>query len=157
MQRKLLFRVWTGSGMEYNVMTGKFGSFYVNPGLKGDGLDEKDSASLTTFTTIYNESNPVMQYTNLLDKDGIQVYEGDIVKVFDTERYCSECSAIENVEQSAHREECDNYWCTQVVKWRNGYFCDEDNGEYCPGLDSDEIELEVIGNIYQNPELLKKK
>jgi hypothetical protein len=33
-------------------------------------------------------------------------------------------------------------------------FCEEDTGEYCPSLGADEIELEVVGNIYKNPELL---
>jgi hypothetical protein len=46
--RELKFRVWNGYSMEHNVTVGKFGNFYVNPE-NGDGLDPKDSASLTTW------------------------------------------------------------------------------------------------------------
>ena len=50
--------MWTGITMEYNVVVGKFGVFYVNPGIRGDGLDDSDSASLTPFTTKYPEGYP---------------------------------------------------------------------------------------------------
>ena len=66
----------------------------------------------------------LMQYTGLKDKGGREIYEGDIVKA-------------------------DWHWDKphQVI-WPNDYY-----GLIEYGLDA-ESNLEVIGNIYENPELL---
>ncbi len=90
----------------------------------------------------------LMQFTGLLDKNGKEVYEGDIVVVRIPEDYGGEDDDEGNAQ----------YLCTQEVKaskTSGGYYTNEDTGEWCPGLGSDEIEVKIIGNIYQNPELLK--
>ena len=78
----------------------------------------------------------VGQYTGLTDKNGNMIFEGDIV----------------NDEQSGY-----NYF----IKWFPEYACfslADKNGNMEFGCDEFEIflnDLIVIGNIYDNPELLK--
>lgn len=138
--RELKFRVWDGTEMVYDVTVGRFGVFYVNPGDKGDGLDPNDYASLTPNTTKYLEHAAVMEYTGLKDKNGKEVWEGDIVK----------CSS----------------GCPHVIEWRDeigGKYGGGMPGWYLSGLLSGYGEgyawigsEEIIGNVYQNPELLKR-
>lgn len=132
MNREIKFRIWNGAQMEYNVTVGKFGNFYVNPGDKGDGLDPNDTASLTRFTTKYHENTPVMQYTGLKDRNGKEIYEGDIV------------SAVNFYN---------NNKLIGVVEWQdNGYYIQKENSLYVPSLNSRDHQglVEVIGNIYEN-------
>lgn len=139
-QRIIKLRSWNGNKMfECGIRRdGKCADFFCQ--------DEAD---------IYDY--PVMQFTGLLDRNGKEIYEGDIVKVWDMNRCCEECEMIENGEKNMHREDCECYVTTQEIKWSDwgGYYCEEDTGDGCMGLGSDEFEFEIIGNIYQNPELIK--
>lgn len=75
----------------------------------------------------------VMQFTGLKDKNGKEIYEGDIVKD------CSDSDLVFEVKW-------DNDWA--------GYKLPESfDEEY--NYPISQITLEVIGNIYENPELLK--
>jgi len=77
----------------------------------------------------------LMQYTGLKDKNGKEIYEGDIVHF---------------QSQFSHES------FTEVVGWEieNG----DEMGTYTGfGLFYKAKEYEVIGNIYENPELLETK
>ena len=76
----------------------------------------------------------LMQYTGLKDKNGKEIYEGDVVKSFLFNRVCT------------------------IVYEYNAFVVKDLYGSYT--RDSHYVRgntVEVIGNIYENPELLEQK
>lgn len=111
----------------------------IYPVLKIDFVEEWVSMYSKITGRHYNWLNNLvlMQYVGLQDKNGEEIYEGDVVSF-----------------KSAHSD-CDYKTIGEVV-WYCGEaaFLVECNGEIFKHFD--EIrEIEVLGNIYENPELLQ--
>ena len=89
----------------------------------------------------------LMQYTGLKDKNGKEIYEGDIVKV------------------KLYKGEEEEYFLGKVEYFGSNFIVDSDNNSDYHVYDLDGFgidfkynleDCEVIGNIYENPELLEK-
>ena len=92
-----------------------------------------------------------LQFTGLTDKNGKEIYEGDIVRSFDNINRVSD----------PHLSVSEPTYKTTSVEYYNGAFrltCSEFKhgcgivNNYAGAMAKD---LEVIGNIYETPELLK--
>lgn len=93
---------------------------------------------LGRFFGILYEDTPIMQYTGLNDMNGKEIYEGDILR--------DEPSEYSRKPWRLHA----------IVIWKgNGWKRDTYNGDMQVFPDIDCRKMEVIGNIYENPKLLK--
>lgn len=101
------------------------------------------------------------QYTGLTDKNGKKIFEGDIVMYSDEECYYpgeyTEFMGVIVFEKGAF-----GIGCREELPIDLDYWCDNDNfvslWELYWNLNCTQDELpmlEVIGNIYDNPELLE--
>jgi uncharacterized phage protein (TIGR01671 family) len=90
----------------------------------------------------------IMQYTGLKDKNGVEIYEGDVIYIKQ-----GQCVGHEQVYED-YRE----IWkpITGPVIFDDGAFSFEGHEAGSLPLFAYIDDLEVIGNIYQNPELIKE-
>jgi len=85
--------------------------------------------------------SPLMQFTGLTDKNGVEIYEGDVMRI--PELY----ETPENTTATYYNE--------QIIYGYGAFLLGEDSPIY---EDAEYIsaECEVIGNIYENPELIEE-
>ena len=117
MNRKIVFRAWD---VENNKMiqsyahVSKYGQFY------------------TAWTSTDSEREYIpMQYTGLKDKNGKEIFEGDII--------------------------CNNNANWEVGFDEGGYWMRQQEGQHKFIFINEAQHSEVIGNLYENPELLDNK
>lgn len=85
----------------------------------------------------------IMQFTGLQDKNGKDIYEGDIIDIHQTVNGQS-LFYIESILPFKR------------IKYISGRLYEYDENELLDAYKSDdEKEIEVIGNIYENPDLLR--
>ena len=119
--RTLKFRAWNRDEMEYIEDMYWFEENYYH-------------------STDYNGGDILMQFTGLHDKNGIPIYEGDIIDIL---LRFYDCESFEMA----------------VIEFRSGAFWfDAKQVGYvdCNWHHYNESDRQVIGNIYENPELLKE-
>lgn len=108
--------------------------------LTDDGY--RASSDYSIDSALESKDIVLMQYTGLKDKNGVEIYDGDVVKAI-----------YEDIEESTHLVAWDygsfSYPAFDLVGWVG-----QANG-FSDAIESGSYTLEVIGNIYENPELLE--
>lgn len=154
--REIKFRAWdklANKMVQKNFVITSDGGFYWITYLTGDNarydyddiktqlkvIDDIDIPAVIDFADFNFEHTILMQYTGLKDKNGVEIFEGDIVKLV-----LQHISIINN--NSIEIE-------ISKVEFSPAYFRLGGSILGAGGLISENIE--VIGNIYENPELLK--
>jgi uncharacterized phage protein (TIGR01671 family) len=139
MKREIKFRAWDGEQMitesllkEYDTyfILDLSGNFYPHT-RTGDSEFEYDQSELN------KKQYTLMQFTGLRDKNGVEIYEGDVVV---------------NVGKHPH-----------VIQWNeSGFWTAQDSHKNDYGytgralfLKHEFPNIEVIGNIYETPDLCK--
>jgi len=93
--------------------------------------NEYDPIPANNFWEMICDDNFIlMQYTGLGDKNGVEIYEGDMVRL----------------KSNTHKI----YWKGEIVYKENGFWIIEENGSRSSIFNK----WEVIGNIYENKKLL---
>jgi len=117
----------------------------------------------------------LMQYTGLKDKNGVEIYEGDVLQYkyyWATKRWWSRTEDIPEIEEEVKKQRADHSIKKTVVVMRGGAFyadyylheiesgCKLDSkNEVGKNLGHDyeqkAWDFEKIGNIHENPELIE--
>ena len=145
MDREIKFRVWEKNHKKWIddfamfLTTGELLKYDRKAGGEYETVMRTEEAMKELLDYDY-KSIEVMQYTGLIDRYGKEIYEGDILKSL-----------------------LDDRWFDWLVSFNEGAFIVQNIG--VDGYLMDEYRLTssmamdrlVIGNIYENPELLKQQ
>ena len=125
--REIKFRAW----------------FYKeNRMLSWEDLNDGTENLIEYFEKSMSDVSEVMQYSGLHDRNGKEIYEGDIVR------------GLSYKEPWAMRTKYEVVGRVKFSSKQGFYFCgDLGKGRTYPWLNS----CEIIGNIYETPELLNRK
>ena len=136
--REILFRGKRKDNDEW--VEGNYGEYYNGEKkVSCISIPSKETISGSLCYDVIPET--VGQYTGLTDKNGTKIFEGDIVG------HIQEYEISDKVESIA------------VIKWNEAYTCwsiEYTNGRITAFLGMEYHRIEVIGNIHDNPELLKE-
>jgi len=119
--REIKFRAWQDNQMLTQPISGVYGS--------------------QRFFGLLYEDTELMQYTNLKDRDGVDIYEDDIVDTHPFHRHQGNCKGRKRFQKVIF-----SYGSFQAEHFDFGW-----EGEGVITLS----QCKVVGNIYSNHELLK--
>lgn len=102
---------------------------------------ELNDTVMNDYITSYPDEVTIMQSTGLKDKNGKEIFEGDIVQYQNTK--------VPSADSKGVIRYFDNWAMFGIDIEHN-----EPRALFFNGL-SDHISLDVVGNIYENPELLE--
>ena len=138
MTREIKFKVWCKEYEQF-IQFNKMGFLEDGSLWYVQGVDEDEKETDPPYFENQNDWE-LMQYTGLKDSDEKEIYEGDILS-FTTEIYYDgvylETYHIEKVEFDEGSYWAHGHWLTEII--------------------ANDYGVKVIGNIYENPELLERE
>lgn len=151
MRRAIKFRAWLKDEDDVRKM------------ISGECFTFEEYAPLCDALIKGNDEQKIMQSTGLQDKNGIEIYEGDIFKFTDevwTSSYTScgteyDSFKVTNYAVVGFDEETIRYDFVQYKYGENQVEADLHENHDIEFADFIQ-EHEVVGNIYENPELLSE-
>jgi uncharacterized phage protein (TIGR01671 family) len=137
MSRKIKFRGKVTKGYQESFFKQKFvygNVIYCEDDIESTIINEEFEATVDT--------DSIGQFTGFFDKNGKEIYEGDFVKDGSTTGY--------NYLMEVYWD--DKFqWSLRLPKINNNFSGSLSNDKY---IVPQEMRIEIIGNIHENPELL---
>ena len=144
--REIKFRAWNISEKRWCSPAELEWCLLPNPYTHGDGVFEIDESNKEKDSAFnLGTSYELMQYTGLKDKNGKEIYEGDIINTY-----------LEDEQGPLPLSEvCFFEGCFVITESAPGYSPSYywEKGELT--LREFAKDSEIVGNIYENPELLQ--
>jgi uncharacterized phage protein (TIGR01671 family) len=130
--REIKFRIWDNELKWWWCEDSQY--------LQMDGKKIHPAPWSTLSADLPNDSIVVLQYTGLKDKNGVEIYEGDIIHYkFDGDSYPKE--AVDRILTCSYDEDEGMY-----------SFDNSDHSYYWAEI---KRHCNIIGNLFENPELLE--
>lgn len=131
MNRQYKFRAWDGKKMQYDFNIDCEGEIFI--------LELEYHEIMQHFKPNWI----LMQFTGITDKEGIEIYEGDILEITKSDMLYGNFSSTHKVE---YVEQSGKFHLIGTLYDNMAEGINNISGKNCS---------KVIGNIYENPKLLK--
>ncbi len=155
----LKFRAWdkARNEMNYKVMVGNCDTDDENWTCPIVWIEERKD------WLHFDDYECIMQSTGLFDKNGREIFEGDVLKFNDEwDEYCHEGYVDGSVEginfvEVVRGEACFEFGKTKYPESSLFIRMEDENLTFAELIKSRDFEFEIIGNIFENQELLEDK